>query len=154
AQARRNLEPYAQVEVRHGDATTALGEPFDAILVNAGTTHPLDVWLGALEPGGRLVLPLTVSVEPGAPISKGIVVLVTNDGDGSSFGVRLLTFVAIYSGQAIRDARTNALLGKALARSPWPKLTRLRRDRHEQLPSCWLHTEAFCLESDRLPVAQ
>jgi protein-L-isoaspartate(D-aspartate) O-methyltransferase len=145
AQARRNLETYDRVELRHGDATTALGESFDAILVNAGATHPLDVWLDALEPGGRLVLPLTVSMEPGAPISKGIVVLVTNDGDASSFGARLLTFAAIYSGQAIRDARINALLAKALALASWPKLTRLRRDRHEPLSSCWLHTDGFCL---------
>jgi len=72
-------------------------------------------------------------------------VLVTNDGDASSFGARLLTFAAIYSGQAIRDARINALLGKALARASWPKLTRLRRGRHEPLSSCWLHTDGFCL---------
>jgi protein-L-isoaspartate(D-aspartate) O-methyltransferase len=146
-QARHNLEPYDWVDVRHGDATTAPGESFDAILVNAGATHPQDVWLDALKPGGRLVVPLTVSMDPGAPIGKGIVVLVANDGDGSSFATRLLTFVAIYSGQAIRDAQMNALLGKALSRGSWPKLTRLRRDRHEPLPSCWLHADAFCLQS-------
>jgi protein-L-isoaspartate(D-aspartate) O-methyltransferase len=144
-QARGNLEPYAWVDVRHGDATTAAGESFDAILVNAGATHPRDAWLDALVPRGRLVLPLTVAMAPEAPIGKGIVVLVSNDVDGSSFGSRLLGFVAIYSGQAIRDAGMNALLAGAMSRNAWPKLTRLRRDPHEQLPSCWLHTDAFCL---------
>ena len=143
--ARRNLELYEWVDVRHGDATTGLGDPFDAILVNAGATHPRDEWLDALKPGGRLVLPLTVSMDPRAPIGKGIVVLVSKDTDASSFGARMITFVAIYSGQAIRDVEMNVLLGQALARNAWPKLARLRRDRHEQVPSCWLHTDTFCL---------
>src|SRR5206468_1641244 len=47
ALARRNLEPYGWVDVRHGDATTSLGESFDAILLNAGATHPRDEWLDA-----------------------------------------------------------------------------------------------------------
>ena len=144
AQARRNLEPFPWADVRHGDATTAFGESFDAILVNAGATHPQGVWLDALKANGRLVLPLTVSMDAAGPIGKGIVVLVTNDSDGAMFSARVLTFVAIYSGQAIRDAQTNRLLGTALSRNPWPRLSRLRRDRHEELPSCWLHTDALC----------
>jgi hypothetical protein len=51
----------------------------------------------------------------------------------------------IYTGVGIREPRINALLGKAFARSSWPKLTRLRRDRHDEPPSCWFHTDAFCL---------
>ncbi|HEY3719850.1 MAG TPA: hypothetical protein VGL41_06880, partial [Roseiarcus sp.] len=31
----------------------------DAIYVNAGATSPLEVWLDALAPGGRLLFPLT-----------------------------------------------------------------------------------------------
>ena len=38
------------------------GETFDAILVNAGVTHPLDSWLDALAPGGRMILPLTAAM--------------------------------------------------------------------------------------------
>ena len=153
AQARRNLGAFPWVDVRHGDATAALTESFDAVLVNAGATHPQNVWLDALKRGGRLVLPLTVSLDPAVPIGKGIVLLATNDGDGSSFGARILTFVAIYSGQAIREGQMNALLGKALSRSSWPKLSRLRRDRHDELPSCWLHTDAFCLQSTNSIIA-
>ena len=36
-----------------------LDGPFDAMLVNAGVTHPLDSWLDALAPEGKLMLPLT-----------------------------------------------------------------------------------------------
>jgi protein-L-isoaspartate(D-aspartate) O-methyltransferase len=145
ARARRNLQAFAWVELRHGDATAPLDESFDAILVNAGTTHPHRVWLDALKPGGRVVLPLTATSDPAAPLGKGIVVLVVNDGDGANFAVRMLTFVMIYTGQGIRDPQMNASLGKAFARTAWPKLTRLRRDSHDELPSCWFHTDAFCL---------
>ena len=53
-----------------------LGETFDAILVNAGVTHPLDVWLDALAPGGRMMLPLTAAMPAmGSTLGKGVVVL-------------------------------------------------------------------------------
>ena len=50
-EARRNLASRPWVDVRHGDATEPIGGGFDAILVNAGVTHPLDTWLDALAPG-------------------------------------------------------------------------------------------------------
>jgi protein-L-isoaspartate O-methyltransferase len=39
------------LEVRCGDGTAPPGETLDAIFVNAGVTHPQDVWLDALAPG-------------------------------------------------------------------------------------------------------
>ena len=59
AEARQNLASMPWVEVRHGDAAAALEDSFDAILVNAGVTHPLETWLDRLAPGGRMILPLT-----------------------------------------------------------------------------------------------
>ena len=50
--ARRNLAPMPWVEVRADAAAQASGETFDAILVNAGVTHPLDA-SDSLAPGGR-----------------------------------------------------------------------------------------------------
>jgi protein-L-isoaspartate O-methyltransferase len=58
-EARRNVAPFPSIEVRHGHGSAVIDEAFDAILVNAGVTHPLDVWLDALAPGGRMILPLT-----------------------------------------------------------------------------------------------
>src|SRR5206468_4950229 len=44
--ARRNLATLPWAEVRHIDGAPAqFDEQFDAILVNAGVTHPLDAWL-------------------------------------------------------------------------------------------------------------
>src|SRR5205823_4392206 len=57
AAARRNLAPFPSAEVRHVDGAGApFEEQFDAILVNAGVTHPLDAWLQALAPNGRMIL--------------------------------------------------------------------------------------------------
>jgi protein-L-isoaspartate(D-aspartate) O-methyltransferase len=33
--------------------------PVDALIINAGATHPMPGWLSALKPGGRMLLPLT-----------------------------------------------------------------------------------------------
>src|SRR5262249_27878457 len=95
--ARENLHAIDWVDLRHGDATV-VGERFDAILLNAGVTHPLDAWLDALAPGGRLMLPLTVATPTGGPLGKGFVLLVTNDGDAQSMSARPLpAIVMIYS---------------------------------------------------------
>jgi protein-L-isoaspartate(D-aspartate) O-methyltransferase len=44
----------------------------DAILVNAGVTHPTEKWLDNIAVGGTLILPITIEV--GMPhIGKGLV---------------------------------------------------------------------------------
>jgi protein-L-isoaspartate(D-aspartate) O-methyltransferase len=146
AEATSNLTSMPWVEVRCGDGTSLGSETFDAILVNAGVTHPQDVWLDALVPGGRLILPLTASMPQMGTIGKGIMTMLTCRA-AEEFEARVLTFVAIYSGVGLRDETLNAQLGKALMRSPFPKLTRLRRDPHEVGPDCWLHGPSSCLST-------
>lgn len=139
--ARRNLADMEQAEVRHGTATELAGE-WDAILVNAGVTHPLEAWLDALAPAGRLVVPITFRVGA-APIGKGVVVLVTRAPDG--YEARFVGFVAIYGAVGTRDEALNPRIAAALQANPMPRLTRLRRDPHEPSPACWLHTDRVCL---------
>jgi protein-L-isoaspartate(D-aspartate) O-methyltransferase len=57
ARAARNLAPYPNVKVVHGDAVALDLPPSDAIYVNAGAAAPPLSWLAALTPGGRLVFP-------------------------------------------------------------------------------------------------
>ena len=45
--------------------------PADAILINAGATHPRSIWLDSLRTGGRLLLPLTVT-EDTDPVEKAV----------------------------------------------------------------------------------
>jgi protein-L-isoaspartate(D-aspartate) O-methyltransferase len=145
--ARGNVASWPWIEVRHGDGTDVAGESFDAILVNAGTTHPHKAWLDALAGGRRLIVPLTATLPEMGPIGKGFVVLFTDEGDAHGLSARMLTTVAIYSAVGIRDNALNARLGKAMMRGVVPGFKRLRWDRHEESASCWLHDAAFCLSS-------
>jgi protein-L-isoaspartate(D-aspartate) O-methyltransferase len=141
---RVNLAAMPSVTVEHGDGTAVSGV-FDAIFVNAGVTHPLDAWLDALAPGGRLLLPLTVGLPGMGPLGKGVVVVIARTSDGAGFSAEVLSFVAIYSAIGLRDQGIEALLGQALRRTSFPNLTKLRRDPHDQSPDCWLHGQSFCL---------
>lgn len=143
ARARENLAGLPWVEVQHGDGRAPLEGTFDAMLINAGVTHPQDAWLDALTPAGRLILPLTASSPQMGPIGKGSMVLVTVSADGTC-AVRMVSFVAIYSAVGLRDDEMNAALGQAFMRSPMMPAKRLRRDTHDPGPSCWLHGPTCC----------
>jgi protein-L-isoaspartate(D-aspartate) O-methyltransferase len=145
ARARGLVEPHLPIELRHGDGLAPPDERFDAILVNAGVTHPLPTWLDALEPGGHLVLPLTVSIPAmGTTLGKGILVRISR-GSGDDFDARVLSVVVIYSAVGLRDDTLAAPLAAALMRSPVPAFRRLTRQPHAPADTCWLHTPAWCL---------
>jgi protein-L-isoaspartate O-methyltransferase len=78
--------------------------------VHAGATHVLPQWLNCLAEGGRLVVPLTVSI-PGMPdtISKGVVLTATRRGD--RWPAHVGSMVAIYSLVGLRDATANQRTG-------------------------------------------
>jgi len=145
--ARANLAAMTWIDVRAESAGEALDGPFDAILVNAGVTHPLPAWLDALSEGGRMIVPLTATMAAMGTIGKGGVFLIQRDG--GAFTAQLNGFVAIYSAVGIRDEAANAQLGKALIAGPHKAqaVRRLRRDRHDPAETCWLHTASCCLSS-------
>jgi protein-L-isoaspartate(D-aspartate) O-methyltransferase len=146
--ARARLTAYPWIDVRHGNGTEPIDGQLDAILINAGVTHPLESWLDALVDGGRLVMPLTASMPQMGPIGKGYMLLMTRRPD-RDFDVRLVTMVAIYSAIGIRDDALNATLGKALMRSPFPpRGMRLRRDPHDAGETCWFHGPSFCFGAE------
>jgi protein-L-isoaspartate(D-aspartate) O-methyltransferase len=150
AEARANLTSYPWVDARCGDASQPLDETFDAILVNVGVTHPLESWLSAVVPGGRMTLPLTGTMAAlGSNIGKGLVLLLTRQEAGD-FAARVITFVAIYSAIGLRDPDMNDRLGKAMVggAAQWRAVKRLRRDTHEPAASCWLHAPRCCLSME------
>jgi protein-L-isoaspartate(D-aspartate) O-methyltransferase len=144
AKAKGNLASFGWVEVRHGDGSEALREPFDAILVHAGVTHPLDAWLDGLTVGGRLVVPLTASLPQMGSLGKGLAFVITHHGD-EVFDARPLDLLVIYTAVGVRDESLNPLVGGALMNPTFTAVKRLRRDSHEQGPACWLHGPTFCL---------
>ncbi len=152
AQARANLASIRWVDVRHDDGAgqsrltpAVCDQPFDAILINAGVTHPQPSWLESLTLGGHLVFPLTSTMPGTGPIGKGPMILVTRTSDPQSFEARVLTFVAIFSALGLRDATHETALGQTLARAPFGPIRRLRRDPHDRTGACWLHGDTFCL---------
>ena len=148
AEAKRNVASRGWVDMRHDDASRAIDGPFDAILINAGVTHPLDSWLDALAPGGRMILPLTASMAAmGSMLGKGVIVFVTREA--GRIAARVVTVVAIYSAVGVRDEDLNARVGKALMSGPqqWQAVAELRTDPHEEASTCWLHGRTCCFST-------
>ena len=111
--------------------------------MNAGTTHPRVVWLDSLQPGGRLLLPITASADE-AGIGAGGVFLITRRGD--SFAARFVSEILIFPCQGARDPELNRQLA-CKGRPEWTSVRSLRRDPHEPRNTCWLHAEDSCLSS-------
>ena len=145
ARARENLAPWPQVRVVEGDASDLAPDSADLVFINAGATHPLDVWLDALRGGGRLLLPLTFGPVPGAP-GKGAVVLVTRREAG--YDARFVSMVAIYPCAGARDPEQGQALGNALRTGRWDTMRSLTRRPHEADAACWLHGKGWCLRSE------
>jgi protein-L-isoaspartate(D-aspartate) O-methyltransferase len=141
--ARERLAPFSNVTVYCDDGRQPPEGPFDAILVNCGVTHPLPIWLDALRIGGRIMLPLTATAPAMGGIGKGPLLLLTKRD--TDFEAKLVTVVAIYSASNIRDGALNERIGRALMKGQYPRLSRLRRDPHEESSDCWLHESGFCL---------
>src|SRR6266568_6114676 len=142
ARAKENLSTLNQVTVRSGDATTYEPDPCDAILVNAGFTHPLPLWLDALKIGGRLLLPITAAAA-GSPISVGWMMLVTRDAD--RFRAQSTMPMAIFASPSGREDGLNVLIRQALGTGGWLRVKTVRRDAHEKTDTCCIHGDHVCL---------
>ena len=135
--ARENLAYLNRVEVLQGDGAQYNLEPFDAIFINAGATHPQDVWLDSLKLGGRLMLPLTTDA------GKGGMLKIEREREG--YKARFISTVSVFPCIGTRDAESNQLLRDALTDKPLKVVQSLRRDSHESNETCWLHGVGFCL---------
>ncbi|MFN7925046.1 MAG: hypothetical protein U0Q16_33420 [Bryobacteraceae bacterium] len=144
SQASASLARYPNVRVVEGDGGDLEIGARDAILVNAGVTHPTGRWLDSLNIGGTLILPMTV--ELGMPnVGKGLALRILKGAsayEASFFPVPVM----IYSCSSVRDSSIAAAFGKQMmAGGTFSAVRSLRRDAHEQGSSCWLHSAEFCL---------
>jgi protein-L-isoaspartate(D-aspartate) O-methyltransferase len=137
-QARSALEPRRQTTVITGDGASYRPARADAIVVSAGATHPPAVWLDPLNPGGRLLLPLT------AEDRDGVMLLVTRH-DTDAFAARLIRPVGFIEFVGVRDPEAQRRLKRALGQGSIDAVRSLRRDSHGEDKSCWLHAEGWCL---------
>jgi protein-L-isoaspartate(D-aspartate) O-methyltransferase len=146
--ASNNLAHIDHVEVLQADGGHYNSRRVDAIFINAGATHIRAAWLESLQPGGRLLLPLTVAANPNA-IGMGFMLKVKEE-DGH-YAARFLSPVMIFPCIGSRDEESNLRLQDAMKRGTWGAVQSLRRDSHQTSDSCWLHTDNICLST--LPVS-
>jgi protein-L-isoaspartate(D-aspartate) O-methyltransferase len=140
--ARRNLGSYANVTVVCGDGGSLAVEPFDAIFVNAGVTEIRPVWIEHLKPGGRLLVPITVSI-PGMNAGAGQMLLVTRVPAG--YRARFVSPVGIFHCAGARGEDDEQSLTQAFARGVEDTVRSLRQDQHRRDAQCWWHGPRFCL---------
>ena len=139
--AQSNLSYLPQVKIMEGDGGEEDPGPCDAILVNAGATHPRSIWLDSLRAGGRLILPLTAADDEGG--TAGGVFKVTREDTG--FVAAFVSRVGIFPCAGACDPALNDKLKEAFKRGDAKSVQSLRRYRHEAEDSCWFHGEGFCL---------
>ncbi|HEY3815160.1 MAG TPA: hypothetical protein VGL66_18225 [Caulobacteraceae bacterium] len=114
------LRDWPQTSVH---ARSALGAPLpaaDAIYVSAGVSHPPLLWLDALKPNGRLLLPLA------AGWSGGLMLLLTRTRD-DAFAVRLVSGTMIIPCIGGQDEQQAQALMRALAGGGAMSVRSLRR---------------------------
>ena len=145
--ARRNLAHTPNAMVMAGDGSALAAGPFDAIFVNAGATEPLPAWLGALAPGGRLLVPMTVAV-PRQGFGGGHMLLVTKRTDG--LAARFVSTVGIFDCAGARSDEGERLLRAAYTRGGPERVRSLRSAMHTPSPHCWLHAPRFCLSEQEV----
>jgi protein-L-isoaspartate(D-aspartate) O-methyltransferase len=144
ARARENLASYPRVSVHSGDGATFHPGECDAILINAGVTHPNRPWLDHLAEGGRLILPITAAF-PATSFGSGVVAKIVRLKGG--FPAKVFSYVAIYNCTSVRDPQLEPLLAKALTTRALLKLKSVRLDSHEQDDTCLLHSSNMCMSS-------
>ena len=136
--AHQALAPWPQVVVALADGATAALEPSNILVASAGATHPPPSWLTALEPGSRLLFPMTATEGPGGML------LVKRERKGD-FSARFLCPVEFYQFSGARDPAVSERLAAALRRDRGAGVKSLRCDAHEDDETCWLHGEGWCL---------
>jgi protein-L-isoaspartate(D-aspartate) O-methyltransferase len=129
--------PFVAVHARSG-AEEPLPE-CDVLYVNAGATGPLDVWLDALLPTGRLLFPMTPAEGAGAML------LVTKQDDGG-FAARFLLQVQFVPCVGARDEKTAQRLTEAFRSNEWSRVRSLHRNDAPDA-SCWFAGEGWWLST-------
>ena len=143
SRARKNLAHLDHVEVLQADGGKC-NSPADAIFINAGATHIRSAWLDNLQPGGRLLLPLTVAADPNA---SGMGFMLKVKHEARSYAARFLSPVMIFPCIGSRSEESNQRLVDAMKRGTWASVQSLRREPHQVRDTCWLHGNNFCLST-------
>jgi protein-L-isoaspartate(D-aspartate) O-methyltransferase len=144
--AKENLSCYPNVTVHAGDGAAFDPGACNAVLINAGVTHPIPLWLDRLCNGGRMVVPLTMATTP--TLGIGVMTKIVRERGGLS--AQMVTSVAIYSCRNVRDTQREPLLKAAMTSGALMNLKSVRRDAHEEAETCVIHGRDVCLSNARI----
>lgn len=137
--AERNLAEFSNVVVHSRSGAEGPLPACDVLYVNAGATEPMDVWLDALRPGGRLLFPMTPADGTGAML------LVTKSEEGG-FAARFLMQVQFVSCIGARNEMTAHRLADAFRNGNWSRVKSLHRNEPED-DSCWVAGDGWWLST-------
>jgi protein-L-isoaspartate(D-aspartate) O-methyltransferase len=138
-----NFATARNVTVIHGDGSQIAFRPADVILINAGATHPAELWLDQLRDGGRLLLPLTAVGFPNTDLRHGAVFRIErHNGD---FHAQRISGVGIFPCEGVRDDESEAALLAAFERGGVENVTRLYRRDDIPEADCWVRGKGWCL---------
>jgi protein-L-isoaspartate(D-aspartate) O-methyltransferase len=145
--ARQCLANYSNVEVRCATGPEPSDGDFDTILVNAGATEVLPPWLDRLAEGGRMLVPLTVTrlIAGVAESQIGVGHMLRLERHSNAYVARFISPVGIFHCIGARTERGEDILRSAYQQGDISAVKSLRRDDHEEQPTCWLHGSSFCL---------
>lgn len=137
ARSRQNLADYSNVAICQRSGAIAPMPDSDVIYVNAGATSPLDVWLDALRPGGRLLFPLTPDRGAGA-------MLLVKRTAADVYEARFIMQVVFIPCVGARDAEMAGRLAEAFERGKWQHVRALHRNTPPD-ESCWVAGDGWWL---------
>jgi protein-L-isoaspartate(D-aspartate) O-methyltransferase len=151
ARAAANLAHLPNVMVHIRNAAEGPLPACDVLYVNAAATAPLNAWLDALRPNGRLLFPITPDDGPGGTPGVGAMLLITRGSDpvGEIFGARFLSQAMFIPCIGARDEATAAKLAEAFRRGDLRNVRSLhRRSTPDATSWCagegwWLSTAAI-----------
>lgn len=139
--ARKNLQHLQNVEVVAASALEGPLAKADVIYVNAGATHPPAIWLDALNPGGRLIFPLTPNQ------GFGVMLMVTRLTP-ENYAANIVVPVAFIPCMGARDDKASQTLTTAIQTRAIFTAKSLRRGIVPDSTACcvgdnwWLSTSA------------
>ncbi|MTJ81329.1 MAG: hypothetical protein F8N37_09950 [Telmatospirillum sp.] len=136
--ARFNLAPWPNIHVV-GDALTCPLPPLDVVFASAGSPVVPRRWIDALRPGGRMVLPITGSM------NIGISYVIWKTDQSMWLTAQPKELVRFYPCIGTRDLPSMLAMDAAFADPRGLAVKSLRLDAHDREETCWLHGHDWCL---------
>jgi protein-L-isoaspartate(D-aspartate) O-methyltransferase len=138
--AAKRLAGFPYVTIHNRSGAEGPLPSCDALYVNAGATGPLNVWLDALRPNGRLLFPMTPAEGAGAML------LITKQED-ERFAARFLLQAQFVPCTGARDETAGQKLSDAFRNGGWAKVKSLHRDNATD-ESCWFAGDGWWLSTE------